>query len=125
MPADHGLWLNDDESALPSRPEPREGDPEGAIQQREMRSRMSMHEDRELLAQRELDDGLVLAAPEQSEDAPKDRDRESRYSPHRCRILLECRSRREAESRLALRLPSKDKCGHRRQKPEQNQLDGF
>jgi hypothetical protein len=38
-----------------------------------------MREDRDLLAQRELDDGLILAAPEQSEDAPKDRDRESRY----------------------------------------------
>jgi hypothetical protein len=41
---------------------------------------LSTGEDRELLAQRELDDGLVLAAPEQSEDAPKDRDRESRYA---------------------------------------------
>src|SRR4030095_14804945 len=35
VPADHGLWLDDDESVLPSRPEPREGDPEGAIQPRE------------------------------------------------------------------------------------------
>jgi len=71
-----------------------------------------MGEDRELLAQRELDDGLVLAAPEQSEDAPKDRDRESRYGPHRSRILLESRPRREPESGLTLRLPFKDECGH-------------
>jgi hypothetical protein len=81
-----------------------------------------MGEDRELLAQRELDDGLVLAAPEQSEDAPKDRDRESRYGPHRSRILLESRPRREPESGLTLRLPFNDECGHRREKPEQNQL---
>jgi hypothetical protein len=70
--------------------------PEGTIQRREMRSPTSMREDRELLAQRELDDGLVLAAPEQSEDAPKNRDRESRYGPHRSRILREFRPRKEA-----------------------------
>jgi len=86
-----------------------------------MRSRMSMGEDRELLAHRELDDGLVLAAPEQREDAPKDRDRESRYGPHRSRILLESPPRREPESGLTLRLPLRDERGHRREKREQNQ----
>jgi hypothetical protein len=39
--------------------------------------------DRELLAKRELDDGLVLATPEQGEDAPEDRDRERRCGRHR------------------------------------------
>lgn len=61
-----------------------------------------------LLAQCELDDGLVLAAPEQSEDAPKDRDRESRYGPHRSRILLESPARWEPDSDLASGLPSED-----------------
>jgi hypothetical protein len=96
VPADHRLWLNDEEGAPPSRPEPGKGDPEGTIQRRETRSRMSMREDRELLAQRELDDRLVLAAPEQSEDAPKNRDRESHYGPPHSRILRESRPRKEA-----------------------------
>jgi len=65
---------------------------------------------------------LREAAPEQSEDAPKDRDRESRYGPHRSRMLLESRPRRESKSGLTLRLPFKDECGHRPEKPEQNQL---
>jgi hypothetical protein len=38
--------------------------------------------DRELLTKCELDDGLVLAAPEEGENAPEDRDRESRCRPH-------------------------------------------
>ena len=80
-----------------------------------------MGKDGELLAQRELDDGLVLAGPEQSEDAPKERDRESRYGPLRRRILLESRPRREPESGLTLRLSFEDECGHRREKTVQNQ----
>jgi hypothetical protein len=44
---------------------------------------MSMGVDRELLAQRELNDRLVMATPEQGDDAPEDRDRESRRSRHR------------------------------------------
>jgi hypothetical protein len=37
---------------------------------------------RELLPEGELDDGLVLAAPEERAKAPKDRDPESDYRPH-------------------------------------------
>src|SRR4029453_15139989 len=77
---------------------PREGDPEGAIKGRETRSGGAGGQGRELVAQRELDDRLVLAAPEECHEAPEDRDRESRCRPHRGRILLESRPRREPES---------------------------
>ena len=45
-------------------PELREGDPEGSIQRREPWSRMAMNVNGQLLAKRELDDGLVLSISE-------------------------------------------------------------
>ena len=42
-----------------------------------------MDVDRELLAKRELDDRLLLPAPEEGEDATQNRDRERRGCPHR------------------------------------------
>jgi len=44
---------------------------------------VSMGVDRELLTKCELDDGLVLATPEQAEDAAEDHDRERSRGPHR------------------------------------------
>jgi hypothetical protein len=109
VPADHGLWLNDEESASPSRPEARQGDPEGAIDGREARSWVPIDVDRELLAERELDDRLVALAPEEGEDATQNRDRERCGGrPHRGRILLMSAMRREPESRLAIGLPLVD-----------------
>ena len=67
-----------------------------------------MDVDRELLAERELHDGLVLATTKESEDAPEGRDRESRCRPHRATILLESTMRREAESDSASDLPSEE-----------------
>jgi len=44
---------------------------------------MPLRVDRELLAERELEAGLVLAAPEQSEEAAEDCDRSESQGPHR------------------------------------------
>lgn len=76
----------------------RQGDPEHAIPPRKARPWIPMGVDRELLAKRELHDGLILATTKESEDAPEDRDRESRCRPHRAPILLESTIGREAES---------------------------
>src|SRR5882724_1989304 len=121
MPADHGLRPNDEESASPAGPETRKRDPEGAIQGRETGSWVSIRIDCELLAQRELDERLVLSTPEEGEDAVENRDRERCCGPHACRILLEPKARRKAESDPALRLPSVDEQRRTREKPEQNQ----
>jgi high-affinity iron transporter len=81
---------------------------------------MAMDVDRQLLAKRELHDGLLLATTKECEDAPKDRDRESRCRPHRAPILLESTMRREAESDSTSDLPSEDD-RHTGEKREQNQ----
>jgi hypothetical protein len=39
--------------------------------------------DRQLLAERQLNDRLLWSATEESKDAPEDRERESRCGPHR------------------------------------------
>jgi hypothetical protein len=39
--------------------------------------------DRELLAQRQLDEGLIPATSEERVEGPEDRERESRSGPHR------------------------------------------
>ena len=120
MPPDHGLRLDDDESASPLRPEMGEGDPEHSIQSREARPWMSVGVHRELLSERELDDRLLLPISEQGDDAVENRDRERCCGPHARRILLESKAQRKAESDPALRLPSVDEQRHTRKKPEQN-----
>ncbi len=69
MPADHGLGLYDDQSALPARPEARKRDPERAIERRQSRPRLPLRVDGELLPQGQLHDRLVLATPEEREEA--------------------------------------------------------
>jgi hypothetical protein len=43
----------------------------------------------ELLAQRELEESLITATSEESQNATEDRERERRGGPHRRSILLE------------------------------------
>jgi hypothetical protein len=43
---------------------------------------MASRVDLELLAQRELDERLILATSEEREDATEDRERDGRYGPH-------------------------------------------
>jgi hypothetical protein len=50
--------------------------------------------DRELLSERKLDDGLVLATPEEGEEATEDGEEQNDHGPHRERILLEFRKQK-------------------------------
>jgi hypothetical protein len=63
---------------------------------------------RELLAQRELDDGLLLVTPKESEDAPKGSRSQESLRPTCARILVESWPHCEAESGLVLRLLFRD-----------------
>jgi hypothetical protein len=82
---------------------------------------MSMGVDSELLSKCELDQGLLLATPEEGEDATQDRDRERRCRPHARPILLESPMRRQAESDLASGLPSEDERDRDAEKRERYQ----
>jgi hypothetical protein len=71
MPSDYGLRANDHEVVLPARPEPRERDPEPAIERGKPGTLAILSIDRELLAQGKLDDGLILTTSEEAERATK------------------------------------------------------
>ena len=58
-------------------PEPGEEDPEGSVQRREPRPRMAVNVDGQLLAKRQLYDGLILSAPQYGDRAAHDRTDES------------------------------------------------
>lgn len=72
MPAGHSVGLHDGQRLLPSRPQVDEGDPESAIQRRQSGTALAPSVDLELLAERELDEGLILAASQQREDAAEE-----------------------------------------------------
>ena len=99
MPAHDGLWSNDHEMIPPSWPDSGEHDPERAIERREPRSRPIMIVDRELLAKRQLDDGLLLATPGEGEDAAKERDHQDEQRSHGSRMVLDFVGQNEPESR--------------------------
>jgi hypothetical protein len=65
-----------------------ESDPEGAIQRREPGPALAPRVDLELLSQRQFDESLIPTTSEKSEGATEDRERQSRYGPHRGLILL-------------------------------------
>ncbi len=58
-----GLRSHQDESASPLRPDAREGNPEGPVQRGEPGPWVLVDVDGELLAEGQLDDGLVLTTP--------------------------------------------------------------
>jgi len=101
VPADHRFWSYDEEHASLSRPQSRQGDPERAIQGREMRPRVSIGIDGKLLSKCDLDKRLIPATSEEREDAPEDRDRKSCCRPHRALILLEFEAQKHPELILA------------------------
>jgi hypothetical protein len=68
MPSDYGFGLHDDETGLPSRPESKKGNPEGAVKRGKARARILVGVGRELLAKRKLDDRLFTLAAEQGRD---------------------------------------------------------
>jgi len=76
VPANHGAWLDDYQGVFPARPEPEECNPERAIERAERGSRLFVSVCRELLAQRQLDDCLFVAASEEGESAVKKSHRE-------------------------------------------------
>lgn len=71
VPADHGLGLDDDQDLLPVRSELVACDPEGTIKRGEPRRGPRLGVGGELLAKGKLDDGLLLASPEERRNAAK------------------------------------------------------
>ncbi len=96
MPADHGLGLYDDQIALPARPEARKRDPERAIERGQSRPRLPLRVDGELLPQGQLHDGLLLATPEEREEASDDRRQEQEQRSHAGRDAARFRGEKEA-----------------------------
>jgi len=54
MPADDGVWLDDNHSSGPARPDPRESDPESEVIQVEEMARRRSAQGGELLAEGEI-----------------------------------------------------------------------
>lgn len=59
VPTHHRLWLDEDEHAPLAGPEPGQRDPEVSIEGREARPRVPVRVGRELLSERELNNGLI------------------------------------------------------------------
>ena len=66
MPTNDGIWLDYDESLFPSRPEAEEGDPEDAIEWRDLELRPLLRVCGELLAKSEFDDYLLTVASDEA-----------------------------------------------------------
>ena len=90
MPADDGLASIDYEMILPAWPESRERNPESTIQRAQSRSRLTLCVHRKLLTQGKLDDCLFFTAPEEGDDAVKERDQQDEQRPHGSRMVLDC-----------------------------------
>ena len=84
---------------------------------------MGVH--RELLSESQLDDCLFLAAPEESEEAAKDRNREKGQRPHGDAILRDQRDQNESESTYLSRVSSVDGSERRGGKPNEIKLDEY
>jgi len=83
MPTDHRVRLDNDQDLFPSRPEPEQRNPEGAIERRELGLRSRLGVGCELLPQGQFDDGLLIAASEEGENRAKEHHREIEQSLHR------------------------------------------
>jgi hypothetical protein len=80
VPSHYGVWLHDDEGLLPPRPEPRERDPECAIEWLEPRLRFLLIVGGKLLAKGEFDDHLLAVAAKESRNASHDERQEMEWS---------------------------------------------
>ena len=105
MPTDHRVRLDDDEDLFPARPEPQECNPEGTIERREPGLRSRLGVGRELLAQGQLDDRLLIAASEEGESTAKKDRREIEQSLHRGEILRDYSGQTQTDSFLDLAVP--------------------
>jgi hypothetical protein len=106
VPTNDGLRPHQDQGGSPLRPDAREGHPKGSVQRRESGPRVAVGADRKLLAERQLDDGLALAASEEAERAAKHANDEGEQRPKRRRILAAGVVEWEPESRAAVDLSS-------------------
>lgn len=82
VPAHDGLGPDDDQDLLPARPGLAQQDPEGAIQRRELGPPPSIGEDGELLAESQLDEGLLTLAADAGPQRVEQGDREREQYPH-------------------------------------------
>ena len=83
MPTNHRVRLDDDQDLFPSRPEPEQRHPEGAIDRRELGLPSRLDIRRELLPQGQFDDCLLIAASEEGEHRAKEHSHEIEQSLHR------------------------------------------
>ena len=95
----------------------RQGDPEGAIQGQQPRPAVPPGVDRELLAKRQLDNGLVPAAPEHSGALWKTEIQRVSTARTLETILLAIAVREETESRQTSGLCSRNECDRGAKKP--------
>ncbi len=108
MPSYDGFRANNYKLILRTRPESREHDPERTIELGNPRPRPIVGINRELLAQRKLDDRLLLATPEEGGDATEDQDDENDQRPHAAVILRDQTVWNESESRTWSGVSSED-----------------
>jgi hypothetical protein len=71
MPSGHGVGLDDDQGFFPTRPDPRQHDPEASISRRDSRAVSLLGKRCELLTERKFDDRLLASASEEGRDASK------------------------------------------------------
>ena len=71
MPPNDGIWLYYDKSSFPPWPESEEGDPEDAIERRDLGFGFLLAVCVELLAERQFDKHLLVVASEQSRGTAK------------------------------------------------------
>jgi hypothetical protein len=83
MPADDGVWVNDDQSLCPPRPELRQKDPERTIHWGDPRLGPFLGVGGKLLTQGEFDGRLLIPASQERWDAGKDERHEVEQWSHR------------------------------------------
>jgi hypothetical protein len=78
-----------------------------------------------LLSESQLDDCLLVATPEEREEAAKDRNREKDQSPQGDAILRDQRDQNQSESTYSSRVASVDGSERRGGKPNEIKLDEY
>jgi hypothetical protein len=72
VPADHGVWLDDDQHVRPAGPESGQDEPEGTVDLEQAWASSSALEVGQLLTEGEVLQGQVLAGPEGSAQRTKE-----------------------------------------------------
>ena len=106
MPANHCVRIDNDENSLPSRPESEEGDPEDAIERRDLGSYFLLAVCGELLSEGQLDNHLLILASEQSRGTTNNECHEVEKGLHAPAILLDLAMLFESENGLTARVSS-------------------